>query len=235
MKGGRVDAVVADVGASPQRGQEGGAYRPRDGRRPSRASGATDGAIAGSLCPKLEIGNSSVTPCSNPMRRPAGSSASTSGRGGVCNEIRCGAPERSPPPGVGTRCPLRNDVNPWFPLGALVQVVLVELAKQIASLHGQALLHLGVGQRGARGPVQERDHRVEPLAARGEPSRVALTAAEPAHRRPRPASRASSSSRPVCPAASSFASADRYRSTAARTPATSDADRVTDLVLLSSE
>jgi len=45
MKGGRVDAVVADVGASPQRGQKGGAYRPRDGRRPSRASGATDGAI----------------------------------------------------------------------------------------------------------------------------------------------------------------------------------------------
>ena len=70
----------------------------------------------------------------------------------MCNEIRCGAPERSPPPGVGTRCPLRNDVNPWFPLGALVQVVLVELAKlEAAGETGRdGLLARLAGRRGRR-------------------------------------------------------------------------------------
>jgi len=67
---------------------------------------------------------------------------------------------------------------------------------------------LNIPHRNLRGSV--RALRGDEGLVPGEPSRVALTAAGPAHRRPRrPACRASSSSRPVSPAASSFASADR--------------------------
>jgi hypothetical protein len=92
--------------------------------------------------------------------------------------------------------------------GALVGIVLFSLLLAVRNASNAMLFELVVGFLAVQAVLVL--SRLRGRVVGGEPSRVALTAAGPAHRRPRrPASRPSSPSRPVSPAASSFASADR--------------------------
>jgi hypothetical protein len=146
-----------------------------------------------------------------------------------------GVPGLGPGPGQSVGV---EDLDPGLADLPEVQVVLQQLAQQRASLDVQAFLQLGVGQPAGLGAVQEPQHRLEPHPAGGEPGRLDLPrrAGCRGHRLPRAAPRrAISAARPASPAASRVARAAAYRSTAARTAATSPAGSITNRVRPPSE
>jgi hypothetical protein len=90
-----------------------------------------------------------------------------------------------------------------------VQVVLHQLAEQLATGLLQVGLQFGMLQAGGRGAVEETQRRVEQCAAGGE-ALVHPGRRRPGHRRPRrAASRPMSAARPASPAVASSASALR--------------------------
>ena len=123
--------------------------------------------------------------------------------GAQCPGVACLDPGPGGPVGA-------DDRDRALPLRAQLQVVLVELAEQLPAVHLQVVLQLGVAGRSGLGAVEEGQHRLEPLAARGETAGLGLGARCRAHRVPRSASsRPISVARPASPCATSVACAAR--------------------------